>query len=95
MKKAKTRALSLAGKIMAAQIAGQPSKYRVETEKSLDKVLAAATSSNTILISGFRISSLAFSHPARAAAPHVDQTPADVGYESALDDELRRFEDES
>jgi cytochrome c-type biogenesis protein CcmF len=32
---------------------------------------------------------------ARAAAPHVDQTPADVGYESALDDELRRFEDES
>ena len=35
---------------MAAQIAGQPSKYRVETEKSLDKVLAAATSSNTILI---------------------------------------------
>ena len=50
MKKAKTRALSLAEKIMAAQIAGQPSKYRVETEKNLDKVLAAATSSNTTLI---------------------------------------------
>ena len=50
MKNAKPRALSLAGKILAAQLAGQPSKYRVETEKSLDKVLAAATSSNTILI---------------------------------------------
>ena len=50
MKKAKTRALSLAGKIMAAQNSAQPSKYRMETEKNLDKVLAAGTSGNTILI---------------------------------------------
>lgn len=50
MRKAKTRAPSPAGKLAATRITGQTSKYQAETEKNLDKVLAAATSSNTTLI---------------------------------------------
>lgn len=55
MRKAKTRApsptrLSSSGKLAATRITGQTSKYLAETEKNLDKVLAAATSSNTTLI---------------------------------------------
>ena len=55
MRKAKTRApsparLSSSGKLAATQITGQTSKYLAETEKDLNKVLAAATSSSTTLI---------------------------------------------
>ena len=55
MKKAKTRAaksplLFSDKKISAALSTVQTSKYHAETEKNLDKLLAAATSSNTTLI---------------------------------------------
>lgn len=55
MRKAKTRApsparLSSSGKLAATRITGQTSKYLSETEKNLNKVLPAATSSNTTLI---------------------------------------------
>ncbi|NTV70347.1 MAG: hypothetical protein HGA71_09395 [Azonexaceae bacterium] len=48
MTKAKTRAP--VGKIAATQNTVKPSKYRVEAEKNLDRVLPASPSNNTILI---------------------------------------------